>query len=205
MRIFLFSTFLLLTGCHTSTGPDVLLLDSSQYAVVFDAAVAAARQDGMNPVLKDRRSGVISTEPAVAGSFVEPWKPDPSTSRQGLENTLSLQRRSARFEFLPAQNIPVPGRDNAVLVGPNLLSPSGQDLTTYDGELELRVWVYVERKYTQGVQRGTWTLQSESITQIMPAQEPWEQVPGEFWAPISRDVAREQQLLGAVETSLQQE
>ena len=70
MRIFLFSTFLLLAGCHTSTGPDVLLLDSSQYAVVFDAAVAAARQDGMNPVLKDRRSGVISTEPAIAGSFV---------------------------------------------------------------------------------------------------------------------------------------
>jgi hypothetical protein len=39
----------------------------------------------------------------------------------------------------------------------------------------------------------------------MPAEEPWEQVPGTFWTPVNRDIAREQQLLGAVVTILSSE
>ena len=170
--------------------------------MVFDTAVAVTTTDGMKPVLLDRRSGVIATDPAIAGSFIEPWKLAPSTPRQGLENTLSLQRRTARFEFTPVQELPLYGEVNDILTGPDLLSTSGKDLTTYEGALELRVWVYVERSYTQGIRRGTWTLQSESITRVLPSEEPWEQVPGTFWMPVSRDVAREQQLLGSIEAAI---
>ncbi len=198
-------SLVVLSGCSSSvTGLDVIVLDSHNYTAVFDAAVAAADAEGMNPVLLDRRGGIIATEPAVAGSFVEPWKPKPSTSRQGLENTLAMQRRTARFEFAPIETMPVLGMDDDVLIGPNLLTTTGQDLTKYEGKLELRVWVYVERQYTQGIQRGTWTLGSESITQVLPEEEPWEQIPGTFWVPINRDVAREKMFLGTIEASFRQ-
>lgn len=205
MRLVLLTLFTTMIGCTSSHGPSVLLLDSTQYAAVFDVAASVARDDGMKPAVLDRRSGVISTDPAIAGSLVEPWKPRASTPRQGLENTLSLQRRTARFEFSPVVSMPEQSDEDGVLLGPDLLSSSGQDLTSYDGPLELRVWVYVDRKYTQGIRRGTWTLSSETRTQIMPAEQPWEQVPGTFWAPITRDIAREQAILAAIEESLQRD
>ncbi len=193
-------------GCSSRvSGPDVIVLDSQNYASVFDAAVAAADADGMKPVLLDRRGGVIATNPAVAGSFLEPWKPKPSTARQGLENTLAQQRRTARFEFVPVMREVVVGEhDVEELVGPDLLSSTGLDLTTYSGPMELRVWVYVDRKYTQGIRRGTWSLRQETRTTVLPAEEPWEQVPGSFWMPVTRDVARERDLLASVESHLEQ-
>ncbi len=203
MRPVLLTLFTMMIGCTSSHGPSVLRLDSAQYAAVFDVAASVASDDGMKPSLLDRRSGVISTDPAIAGSLVEPWKPRASTPRQGLENTLSLQRRTARFEFSPVVSMPEQGDEEGELLGPDLLSSVGQDLTNYDGPLELRVWVYVDRKYTQGIRRGTWTLSSESRTQIMPAEQPWEQVPGTFWAPITRDVACEQAILATIEASLE--
>ena len=193
-------------GCSSRvSGPDVIVLDSQNYASVFDAAVEAADADGMKPVLLDRRGGVIATNPAVAGSFLEPWKPKPSTARQGLENTLAQQRRTARFEFVPVMREVVVGEhDVEELVGPDLLSSTGLDLTTYSGPMELRVWVYVDRKYTQGIRRGTWSLRQETRTTVLPAEEPWEQVPGSFWMPVTRDVARERDLLASVESRLEQ-
>jgi len=182
MRLVLLTLFTMLFGCKISSGPDVLLLDSNQYAMVFDAAVAAASSDGMKPVLLNRRSGVIATDPTIAGSFIEPWK---------------------RFEFTPVVRKPTPGSPEESLIGPNLLSGAGKDLTTFVGPIELRVWVYVDRKYTQGMRRGTWTLRSESITKAMPTEQPWEQVPGTFWTPMNRDVARERALLATVEASMQ--
>lgn len=192
----------LLSGCTASQGPEVVILHSAQYGAFFDAAVVISANDGMKPVLLDRRSGVISTSPAIAGSFIEPWKPHPSTPRQGLENTLSLQRRTARFEFTPVAVRPQMDEKEGDLVGPDLLSGALQDLTTYDGTIELRVWVYVDRYYTQGIRRGTWTLSSESRTEVLPSQEPWEQVPGKFWTSINRDVAKERELLAAIEATI---
>ncbi len=183
----------------------MVILDSRNYSAAFDAAVAAADADGMKPVLLDRRSGVIETRPTVAGSFLELWKPKPSTARQGLENTLAMQRRTARFEFVPVMREVVVGDDGGVpLVGPDLLSSTGFDLTTYSGPMELRVWVYVDRKYSQGIRRGTWSLRQETRTTVLPTEEPWEQVPGSFWMPVTRDVARERDLLASVESRLEQ-
>ncbi|HIO52821.1 MAG TPA: hypothetical protein EYN32_04145 [Phycisphaerales bacterium] len=201
MKYLVFLLLLSAVSCSTKlNGPDVVLLDSRDYAEVFDAAVAAANADGMTPVLLDRRGGVITTNPAVAGSFLEPWKPRPSTARQGLENTLAQQRRTARFEFVPVLNEVVVHDDGTdELVGPDYLSSTGLDLTTYEGPMELRVWVYVDRKYTQGIRRNTWSLRQETRTIVLPTEEPWEQVAGSFWTPISRDVARERDLLASVE------
>ncbi|MDP7005552.1 MAG: hypothetical protein QF718_05015 [Phycisphaerales bacterium] len=201
--IFVFGAFafVVLGGCASRvTGPDVIVLDSQTYSAAFDAAVAAADADGMKPVLLDRRGGIITTAPAIAGSFLEPWKPKPSTHRQGLENTLAMQRRTARFEFVPVTREIIVTNDGLdELVGPDLLSDSGFDLTMHEGPIELRVWVYVDRKYTQGIRRDTWSLQSETISTVLPTDEPWEQVPGSFWTPITRDVAQEKILLAGVQ------
>jgi hypothetical protein len=156
----------------------------------------------MTPVLLDRRGGIITTTPVVAGSFLEPWKPKPSSARQGLENTLAQQRRTARFEFVPVLSMIVKDNQTDKLVGPNFLSSTGLDLTTYQGELELRVWVYVDRKYTQGIRRSTWSLSLDSRATVLPSEEPWEQVANSFWTPISRDVARERELLATIETHI---
>lgn len=197
--------FVFCIGCSTrAVGPDMIVLDSQNYSAVFDAAVAAAEADGMKAVLLDRRGGIITTEPAVAGSFLEPWKPHPSTARQGLENTLAMQRRTARFEFVPAVLKIVISENDGERTGPDLLSSTGVDLSIYDGPMELRVWVYVDRNYTQGIRRGTWSLRQETRTTVLPAEEPWEQVPGSFWMPVTRDVARERDLLASVESQLMQ-
>ena len=203
MRLVFLALFTMVFGCKMSSGPDVILLDSTRYQAVFDAAVDVASTDGMKPVLLDRRSGVIATDSVVAGSFIEPWKPHPSTPRQGLENTLSLQRRAARFEFIPVVTTPPISSNEKDLIGPDLLSNAGNDLTSFIGPIELRVWVYVDRKYSQGTRRGTWTLSSESTTKVMPSEEPWEQVPGSFWTTVTRDVAHERAILAAIEASLQ--
>ncbi|MDP7008177.1 MAG: hypothetical protein QGI78_01245 [Phycisphaerales bacterium] len=197
------ATFILCTGCvSTSQGPDMLVIDSSNYAAAFDAAASAASADGMKPAVLDRRGGFIHTDPAAAGSIVEPWKPKASSSRQALLNTLTLQRRTARFEFRPAGFEELPNTEVGALTGPALLSGSGVDLTTYKGPIEVRVWVYVDRQYKRGIRRGSWTLASETTMKELPADSLWEQAPSRFWTPLTRDVARERALLAGVESRL---
>ncbi len=191
------------TGCaSTSQGPDMLVIDSSNYAAAFDAAASAASADGMKPQVMDRRSGLIHTDPAAAGSIVEPWKPVASSARQAILNTLTLQRRTARFEFRPAGFEELPNTEVGELKGPSLLAGSGVDLTTYEGPIEVRVWVYIDRQYKRGIRRGSWTLASETTTKELPADSLWEQTPSTFWTPLTRDVARERELLAGVESRL---
>jgi hypothetical protein len=196
-------TFAWCTGCvSTSTGPGVLLIESSNYAAAFDAAASVASADGMKPTVMNRRSGYIHTHPAAAGSIVEPWKPKASSARQALENTMTLQRRTARFEFRPVGVEELPNTNVGELRGPALLSGSGIDLTTYEGPIEVRVWVYVDRQYKRGIRRGTWSLSTETVTKELPADSRWEQTPPTFWVPMARDVARERALLAVVESQL---
>ncbi len=202
MRLILLTLFIFFAGCSVHQGPDVVMISSSEYATAFDAAINAASTRGLKPVFVDRRGGVIETSPTVAGSVVEPWKQRASSPRQTLENTLSLQRRTARFEFRPVVMTTEPNTKEGQLEGPDLLSAAGQDLTNYNGQLELRVWVYVDRHFTQGMRRGTWSLNSETVSTVLPAREPWEQSPSRFWAPVSRDVSAERTILSAIEMQL---
>ncbi len=200
--IFVF-TFAACTGCaSTSTGPGVLVIESSNYAAAFDAAASVVRADGMKPAVMDRRGGYIHTDPAAAGSLVEPWKPRASSPRQALENTMTLQRRTARFEFRPVGVEELPNTDVGKLAGPALLTGLDVDLTTYEGPIEVRVWVYVDRQYKRGIRRGTWSLSTETVTKELPADSLWEQTPSRFWVPMTRDVARERALLASVLSQL---
>ncbi len=186
-------------GCATSVGPAYLTIDSTAYAQAFDAAIAAARVNDMPPAMRDRRRGVIETTPSIAGSILEPWRGGNASLDQAMENTIVLQRRRARFEFTPATI-----RDAAAGGAPDLLGLSGPppDLTSFEGAVELRVSVVIERAYSPGIRRSTWSSRGTSRAIIRhPATDP-ESPTMPFWAPVSRDTAFEQRLLALVAGSL---
>ncbi len=193
------------SGCATSQGPDVLSIDSQTYPEAFDAAVEAARVAGLSPIVQDRRSGLIETEPRIAGSVLEPWRTDNASFTQTIENTITFQRRRARFEFAPVIFQPDQSPD-APLTGPDLFGTQEAevDLTRHAGAIELRVWVYVERSYTPGLRRSTWTRAKTTRTRIVPAEEE-EALGKQFWTPVHRDEAFERRLLAVVQSALAQQ
>lgn len=189
-----------LTGCASSEGPSMVVVPATSYHEAFDAAVEAARRSGLRAMTRDRRMGVIETDARYAGSMFEPWRGDNASFEQALENTVSLQRRRARFEFVPAgQEGRNPLPDEGALEGPVYtgIDTAIDDLTTHDGPLELRVWVSVERSYRPDQRRSTWSRRSRSTPEGAD-------ITGAYWVPVTRDLAAEQRLLAEVEKTLNQ-
>lgn len=189
---------LALVGCAGSTGPDVLDIPPGRYEQAFNTALEVSRDHGMQPVIRDRRSGLIETDPVIAGTFLEPWYPDTADASQGIDNTLSQYRMRARFEFLPAGFVGSGSSSNAP--GPDLLGAGSEatDLTRANEPLELRVWVYRERKHTVGQRPHTWSRRFKSTTRHHSGNETWEENRQGFWTPVSRDEAAEHRLLAQV-------
>ncbi len=70
---FITTCCVLATGCaKPPQGPAFLTIESARYREAFDAAMAASRANDMSPSLRDRRLGVIDTEPSIAGTVIEP-------------------------------------------------------------------------------------------------------------------------------------
>ena len=68
--------------------------------------------------------------------------------------------------------------------------------------LELRVWVYRERKHTVGQRRSTWTRSAKSRANHVTGDPTWEETPGSFWTPVSRDEAAERRFLAEIARDL---
>lgn len=210
------------TGCVAGgDGPELLVISASMYARAFDAADEVVRGESMPPTLRDRRSGVIETEPRIAGSVLEPWRVDNATSEQAWENTYAFQRRRVRVEFLPEGFDPDTSDE---LVAPDVvgLDSPFRDLTTHEGRIEVRVWVYLERSYTYGVRRSTWTASGQKQARIIdagidvsstPPPTDWERqhaiaeerrgaIRSAYWVPVSRDAAFERRVLAAIQQRL---
>jgi len=180
-----------LGGCARQGGPDLLRISSGNYHHAFDAAIEATRKAGMPAVLRDRRGGVIETEAGIAGSLIEPWRTDNASFEQGMENTIAFQRRRARFEFVPLHHTGVSSGQQATD------ETAALDLTSFPGDLELRVWVFVERANAPGFRRAAWTRRTASRAGL---GDPIEQDPSVvMWSPVARDRAYEQRLLAAIE------
>jgi hypothetical protein len=194
--------FGMVSGCATSQGPAFLTIQAEAYADAFDAAVEAATVVGLTPTVRDRRSGVIETEPRIAGSMLEPWRNDNASFAQAIENTITFQRHRARFEFTPVGFRPREAAE-VPLTGPDLfaLHDAEVDLSRLTGPLELRVWVYVERAYSPGMRRSTWTRAKTTRSRIVPTHDD-EALPRRYWTPVRRDKAYERRLLAAVERAL---
>lgn len=198
---------LMLGGCASTgtmtAGPELLTIEATRYNQAFDAAVEAAYQAGMAAVVRDRRTGVIETSPRIAGSILEPWRTDNASLGQALENTIALQRRRVRFEFIPAGFQPRDPLAQSTLSGPDVLHLDADsiDLTQLEGPLELRAWVYVEQAHTPGVRRSTWTRSLTTFT-----TSPSSTATGStFWTTVARDNAYERALLAKVNSILHQQ
>ena len=193
------------TGCETTPDerPASMTYPAGSYEACFDAVLAVSRDTGMPAVLRDRSGGVVETAPRIAGSIFEPWRQDNASFTEGLANTVSLQRRRARFEFVPADFVAPSAGDPDRLDGAPLPGARGDDLVdmrTHDGPLEVRVWVYIERAFTPGVRSGTWTRSQTTYARnpLAPGTgSDRDDVIIDFsrWTPVRRDPAYECRLL----------
>lgn len=192
-------------GCvSNSEGPELLTVSPVDYSKAFDAAVEAARRQGLSAALRDRRGGIIETNARVAGSVLEPWRTDNASLDQAMENTIAYQRRRARFEFAPAGFSP-PDDVAATqpLTGPDVVNAQQPpvDLTQAEGELELRVWVYIERGYIPGLRRSLWTRSKTTQAELVYPEGMTKERKGMtvIWEPFARDPEYERRLLADVQ------
>lgn len=197
------------SGC-SSTRQDRLEIRGDQYDQAFDAAQRATRGEGMPPLLADRSGGVIESRPRLAGSIMEPWRLDHGSVDQWAASTVHKQRRRVRFEFLPIEFVPPESFGEDELVGPPV--PGSEEdlvrttnLCTFDGPIEVRVWVWIEREQRAGLRRSTWTRQGRSYAtnplDTVTPDDGTTRSPG-VWTPVERDVVMEQRLLADVAESL---
>ena len=194
-----------LIGCGNApkaTSP-VVTIARGDYAKAFDAAVALVGDYGMRAELRDRDGGVIETRPKVSGSLIEPWNWPRGELGASLESSITFQRRLARFEFAPAGFRPTTQPEDAPLAGqrtPGTVPSDANgaiDLVAYDGPIDLRIWVYVERAFTPGLQRSAWTFSQTSFsTNALKNKPTGDETTRDrsIWTAYERDEAMEQQL-----------
>jgi hypothetical protein len=203
VRVLPLALLLLATGCssgarHAKHDHDMLLIAAQDYPVAFDAAIEAARREGMPAALRDRRGGLIITEYRIAASLLEPWDTHGESFGQTAQNTLAQQRRRTRVEFVPAG--PPPPLQQEAPEGVDLVPPL--DLTRFDQPLEMHVRVFLERAYAPGQRRSTWTRSINSATEIVVPGTPPTVLPSRFWTPVSRDRDAEKRLIRAVDAAI---
>lgn len=210
--ILLLSAAALLSACHTMDGPEIVTLSSADYPRTFEACLDQAREAGMPAALADRSIGIIETKPRHIGSFVEPWRLDSSGLEQTASATLQFERRRVRFEFTPTGfELPAPGGDGT-LSGPripgSLQAEQRFDLERYQGPIELRAWVYIERGFTPGLNTDPWSLSLTTTwtdplsTQRTEGSDDTSTRSPTQWTPIARDEAMERTLLARVMASM---
>ena len=166
---------------------------------------------GMPPLVEDRAGGVIEGRPRLAGSLFEPWRVDNADFDQFVENTINKQRRRVRFEFLPIDFRPPEPTGEKTLVGPVVPGSTVDEarsinLLAHEGDIEVRVWVYVEREFIPNLQRGTWSRVGRSFAsnplENAPRRDQTTRTPGK-WSPVGRDLEMEQRLLAQMESAMQ--
>lgn len=191
------------SGCASSEGPEFLTIKAGSYHYAFDTAVDAAREAGFTSMVKDRRSGIIETDPKTSGSLIDPWQGGISSWDQAVENTISHQRRRARFEFVPVGFKPANHSEGSA-DEPDLFDSDQMDLdlTRTKGNIELRVWVYIERAHAPGRRRSTWTRSKSTRMKIVPSNENEKPIPSQYWTPVQRDQAFERRLLAEISSQL---
>ncbi len=186
-------------GCATSSGlkqEQAVVISSSEYQNAFSAATEVLRAEGFTPALRDPRQGVIETEPRIAGSLFEPWYNHRTSFSQTVENTLALQREWIRVEFAPVDEKAGESEGNGE---PDLLAVHRtiRDLTRTTGDLQLRVFVFLDRAHQPGLRRSPWTRTKTTRMLIYPHTEEGEAtrpLPALTWTPLSRDPAAEGRL-----------
>lgn len=190
-------------GCASSDGAAELAIAGGDYSMAFDAAIAAARDEGFIATALDRRAGIIETEPVNAPSVLEPWHGSNASAAQAWENTFQHQRRRVRFEFAPVGESPPALPPVGELTGPDVLGGPAveRDLTTIDEPVLLRAIVIVERSHSPGERRSAWSRRFVTQSRSGPVGDE-AALPLNFWEPVARDGAYERRLLARIDAML---
>lgn len=193
-------------GCTGQEHRTHLSIAAGDYAVAFEQACLATQEAGMPPLVRDPVGGVIQGRPRLAGSLIEPWRIDQASFSGAVANTLNKQRRRVRVEFLPIDfRAPEPTGQGlllgAVVPGSTIDEARSIDLLNHDGEIEVRVWVYIEREFIANLQRSTWTRVGKVYARDpVAAERPRDGTTRSVsrWTPIGRDEVMERALLGDI-------
>ena len=197
-----------LAGCLATDGQRTLTVASSQYPAAFDAAIAAARDQGFKAVVVDRTTGIVETDARHAGTLLEPWRVDNDGLGQAAANTLVKTRRRVRIEFTPQGWTPPPLAVDGTLKGPALPGSTSDlarfDLQAWSGEVDMQVWVFLEQSSEPGVNLSSYSARLESRkpevrgdgqTPTAPGGAP---PPAAVWNPVGRDEAYERAIGSAI-------
>lgn len=164
-------------GCSQAV-PDVsnpIPIATAEYDRVFNAAVMVLRDEHYVVDRKDRRFGVVTTEPRIAASVFEPWHTGNTTPAQTTESTLNLDRRTVRVMIDPAAE---------------------------SGDYQLQVHVRRDRRHHPTRVLNTAAMGSVGVTHRRATDyQPLLTESGveeSFWAEVGRDELLEKRLLAAI-------
>jgi hypothetical protein len=158
---------------------------ASEYDRVFEEAVEVLRDYRFRVDRRDRRFGVITTEPRTAGSVLEPWAEGNQTFDQALENTIQHQRRIIRIELSRREG--------------GEATEAASDQTVADYELLVRAQLQRRQRVTgplntaatSSVQRGA----RGGGRRVVLTERGYE---SDFWRDVGRDAALERTLIAAI-------
>lgn len=201
-----------LSGCASTAvdapeAPQFIAVPHARYQQAFDAACAAAREQGLVPELADRQAGVMDTKPRLAGSVIEPWAWRDLDASDVVEGTFGFERRRAHFEFVPAGFRPTPPEGTAPLAGAALPGSARVSDGAPPEAWELRVSVSVERQFRAGYQGPAYTRALGSYSRPPSDTAGSAAATGvprdaSAWTPIARDERLERMLMARVAAKL---
>ncbi len=180
-----------------------LRVPADRYEAAFAAAADVLADHGLSPAVRDRRSGVIETDPEASVGWFAPWDLELASSLEDVA-TLSTIRRRARVTFSPPR---FAEEDAAPLAGPDLLGlrEPPADLTRRTAPLDMRVAVFVERSHRPGVRVDTWSRRNVSRARVARPAPATGFEPDRSWWPVARDEGLEQALLAEIARRLEPE
>lgn len=171
----------LLGGCAQAPAvtANPIEITAGEYDRVFDASIQALRDMRFTVDRKDRRFGVVTSQPLIASSAIEPWHRDNTSSRQVIQSTLHLQRRIVRVEL--AQADPSPGARAEAY--------------------RMSVQVQIERRYDPPAELNTALIGASSFRDVrkqLVKQTTEAGVEKSRWANVGRDEQLEQRLIARI-------
>ncbi len=199
------AVMMLAGGCgrKVSTVENPIAITADEYDRVFEAAVDTLRDMRFIVDRKDRRFGVVTTQPLIASAVVEPWHADNTTGRQVWESTLNMQRRTVRVEIEPAVDEAAETADAAQAPAEAAPEPAPAAAEAGAAGYRLRVLVAVDRRHLPNRPLHTAALPRVGAEYADRRYRPLETEAGveePSWQPIGRDEHLERRLVEAILT-----
>lgn len=189
---------LLTLGCSSAPSPiaNPIEIDTTEYDRIFQASAQVLRDNGFRVDRHDYRFGVMNTYPKASPTLVEPWHSDNITLGQAAQSTTNFQRRRIEIRLTPVeptvtQTDDTPAADEAATTS---------NSTTPDASYMLQATVTIEqveapRRFLTG---STAPGRMFRNYRAMPAELTQLDIQSNYWRPVGRDTALEQQLVADI-------